>query len=148
MKSFAKLYESLLVEKRGPKRLKVGININDKEFPWTDYILSGRKTIETRRTNSLKNLIGKRVGLIKTGLGPATLIGAATLGEPIIYTSAEAFNNDQDKHMVAPESTFYIQEGGVKYGYPLLDVERFMPEIVRTRGIVWRDISKVPQIPY
>ena len=39
----------------------VGININDKTQDFTDQILRGEKTIETRPINSLKSLIGKRV---------------------------------------------------------------------------------------
>ena len=49
----------------------VGININDKTQDFTGQILRGEKTVETRRTNSLRPYVGKRVGIVRTGRGRA-----------------------------------------------------------------------------
>ena len=116
-----------------------GININDSTQPFTDQILSGKKTIETRNTNSLKGQVGKRIGLVRTGKGPATVVGYATIGEPIVYENEKAFRKDVNKHRVAKGSPFDIQD--TKYGYPLLDVKRerkpFQP---KGKGIVSRQM--------
>lgn len=118
----------------------MGININDDAAPWTEWILSGKKTIETRNTPSLNPYIGKRVGIVRTGKGKkATLVGYVTVGKPIKYESPEQFNRDYKKHLVAPDSSFY--NGGVKYGYPMIDVEKVEEKPVDSRGIVARRIE-------
>jgi len=71
-----------------------GVNINDKAQPFTDQILSGEKTIETRRTNSLRPYIGQRVGIIRTGKGKALLVGFMDIGHPVIYRTKEEFRAD------------------------------------------------------
>ena len=84
----------------------MGININDKFQPYTRQILDGLKTVETRRPKSLHPYIGKRIGIIRTGLGKgtkATLVGHATIGEPIRYATPEEFAADYDRHLVAPD---------------------------------------------
>lgn len=118
----------------------MGININDDSNNWTDLILSGEKTIETRNTPSLNPYVGKRVGLIKTGKKiKATLVGYATIGEPIKYESPEDFNKDYDKHKVAPDSILY--NGGIKYGYPLIDVEKTKSKEIKSKGIISRKLE-------
>lgn len=86
-----------------------GVNINDATQNFTDLILSGKKTIETRSTDSLRPYVGRRVGIVRTGKGSATLVGFAVLGTPKIYTSRKQFRRDAGKHMVAPDSIFDFQ---------------------------------------
>jgi hypothetical protein len=122
------------------KKSEIGININDKSQPFTELILNGKKTIETRDSRSLDSVIGKRVGLIRTGVGPAILVGYATLGEPIFYGNREEFDKDWRSHRVGPESPFYIDIKG-KWGYPIQNVERLgKPRLVTSMGIVMRKI--------
>ena len=101
---------------RNPRQL-MGININDKCQDFTGQILRGEKTIETRKTRSLDPYIGERIGLIRTGIPKqkATLVGYATVGEPVVYDSVAKFRRDYDKHLVAPGSAFDIKDG-LKYG--------------------------------
>lgn len=118
----------------------MGININDDKTPWTEMILSGKKTIETRNKPTLNSYIGKRVGIIRTGKKKkATLVGYCTIGEPIKYESAEEFDKDFKKHRVSSDSAFY--NGGIKYGYPLLNVTKTNEKIINTRGIISRKIE-------
>lgn len=120
----------------------MGININDKTQDFTGQILAGIKTIETRRTESLRPYVGQRVGIVRTGLGKATLVGYATVGEAVVYDTVEAFRADLDRHCVAAGSAFDIQPGGRKVGYPLTQVEALdVPVIVRSRGIIARNID-------
>jgi SAM-dependent methyltransferase len=118
----------------------MGININDKCQDFTGQILRGEKTIETRKTRSLDPYIGERVGLIRTGVGKATLVGYATVGEPVVYDSVAKFRRDQSKHLVAPGSAFDIKDG-LKYGYPLMQVEAVEPRQLESRGIVARRLN-------
>lgn len=120
----------------------MGININDKIQDFTGQILKGDKTIETRNTNSLKPYIGKRVGIIRTGKGKAYLVGYCTIGEPIVYKSKKQFRMDYDKHLVDKGSKFDIPEGGIKFGYPLHDVEAIEnPRLITSRGIISRKLT-------
>jgi len=118
---------------------KMGININDDTLPWTEWILNGTKSIETRNTNSLKPYIGKEVGIIRTGKKrKAMLVGYVTINEPIVYTSEEMFDKDFWKHIVAPHTTHYIKK--IKYGYPLTNVRRCREKPIYSRGIISRRI--------
>jgi hypothetical protein len=118
----------------------MGVNINDDVAPWTDMILAGKKTIETRNTPSLNAYIGKRVGIVRTGKKKkATLVGYCVIGKPIKYETAEDFNKDANKHHVGPDNELF--NNGVKYGYPLTNVEKCEPKEIETKGIVARQID-------
>ena len=117
----------------------IGININDKEYPFTEWILSGIKTIETRRAPSLHPYIGKRVGIIRTGKGKATLVGFVTIGGPIYYQTEEEFRKDENKHCVNAGSKYDI-DGLGKWGYPIINPIRTEPRYVNSKGIVARQI--------
>ena len=117
----------------------MGININDRHYPFTEWILSGVKTIETRKTPSLSPYIGRRVGIIKTGKGKAMLVGFVTIGAPIKYESEEHFRSDEDKHCVLKGSKYDIDSQG-KWGYPLLNPIRIEPKYITSKGIVARKI--------
>lgn len=116
------------------------ININDKIYPFTDWILDFVKPVETRNKNTLKSLIGDRVGIIRTGHGKAMLVGYVTISGVIKYDTVEAFRDDYSRHMVAPGSKYDINPAGCKYGYILTDPERCEPVPVTARGIVIRNI--------
>lgn len=126
------------------KTAAMGINVNDSQQSFTDQILRCEKTVETRCTRSLDAYIGKVVGIIRTGVGPATLVGYATLGAPALYPSAAAFDASASKHLVSAGSTHHISASptGVKWGYPLSNVISLeKPVRVQTRGIVSRRIT-------
>ena len=89
-----------------PRPPAMGVNINDGAEPFTDWILSGRKTVETRATDSLRPYVGRRVGIVRTGKGAAVLVGFATIGEPIRYESPAGFRADYGRHRVPVGSVF------------------------------------------
>jgi predicted transcriptional regulator len=117
----------------------IGININDKDYPFTELIFSGNKTIETRRTASLHPYIGQRVGVIRTGKGKATLVGFVTIGEPIYYRTEEEFRKDENKHCVCAGSKYDIDKNG-KYGYPIINPNKTTHRHINSKGIVARQI--------
>ena len=120
---------------------KMGVNINDKTQDFTGQILSGRKTMETRDTDSLRKYVGSEVGVVSTGKGPAQLVGYMTVGEPVVYNNRAEFKKDQSKHLVKTGSDYDIKRGKVKYGYPLTNVRRVTAEPVTSRGIVARKLG-------
>ena len=117
----------------------IGIGINDSDQDFTGLILSGKKTTETRPTQSLKPWVGKTVGIVRTGKGKATLVGTMKIGEPKFYKTAKDFDADFDKHQVGKDSPHYIGSEG-KYGYPILDVKPVEPIVLDTQGRVGRRI--------
>jgi len=116
----------------------LGVNVNDAEAPYTAMILAGEKTIETRgsRRNALAAQVGRRIGIVCTGRGPAVVVGYATVGEPIEYTTRAAWEADAARHRVAPGSTY--DWNGWRVGYPMLDVEPCEPFAPAGRGIQTR----------
>ena len=120
---------------------KMGVNINDKTQDFTGQILSGRKTMETRDTDSLRKYVGSEVGIVSTGKGPAQLVGYMTVGEPVVYNNRAEFKKDQSKHLVKTGSDYDIKRGKVKYGYPLTNVRRVTAKPVTSRGIVARKLG-------
>ena len=63
----------------------MGINIRfDQGIDYAALIVDGIKTLETRRTDSLRPYVGRRVGIVRTGCGPAQLVGYAMIMEPIV----------------------------------------------------------------
>jgi hypothetical protein len=122
-------------------KCRIGININDSTQDFTGQILAGKKTIETRPTDSLRPYVGKTVGIVRTGKGKATLVGTMKIGEPKFYKTKKDFDADRDKHHVAPGSPHYVTPAG-KYGYPVSDVTPVSPVVLDTKGIIGRVINK------
>lgn len=121
-----------------------GININCKKQDFIAEIFNGMKTVETRDTNSLKSHIGQRVYLIRTGCGKAVIVGEATIGEPVHWTSESDFDLDYPLHRVGKDSPYYIH--GEKYGYPMLNPVKYDQEYpVTAKGIVIRKNLILPQ---
>jgi hypothetical protein len=121
------------------RRRRMGVNISDATQDFTGAILAGLKTVETRGTQSLRPYVGRRIGIVRTGVGPAELVGWATVGEPVHYETPAEFAADYRRHLVAPGSGFDCGPGG-RYGYPLTDVVACKPRRVRTLGIVARRV--------
>ncbi len=117
-----------------------GFNVNDKTQDFTEQILSGIKTLETRNSNSLKSLVGQRVAMIKTGCGPAMIVGLVDITGWIEYYTEKAFRADEWRHKVEAGSKYDIRPGKKKYAYMLKNVERCDPIPVTSKGIVIRNI--------
>ena len=117
---------------------QMGVNINDSEAPYTEMILDGEKTIETRRTNSLDPYVGEEVGIIRTGKGPAELVGFMDIEKPKQYKNSQEFDRDRQQHRV-PKGSKEDKEGK-SVGYPLTDVERTKPKEIHSRGYIAREI--------
>ena len=123
----------------------LGINVR-QDRDGTDYaslIASGQKAYESRESRSLDPYVGKRVGLVRTGAGPASLVGYAEVGTPI-EANESTFNELREEHLVPKGSTFDIKEGQTKFLYPMLNPESVAPQELpsSSRGIVARDIGE------
>ena len=121
----------------------MGINVrSDGDIDYASLIVDGEKKYESRKTDSLRPYVGKIVGIVRTGNGPAVAIGQVTIGEPIIV-DAEKFNRFRKQHLVPQGSKFDIDSDGTKYLYPMIDTVRWDNEKpVKHRGIVSRKIQE------
>ena len=119
----------------------IGINVNqDGTNQYADKIVDGKKTLETRASDSLRPYVGKRVAIVRTGDGPAKAIGAVTIGEPIKVTTQKQFDQYRDQTLVPKDSKFDIAPGGVKYLYPVENPVRYATELDVGLGIVARKV--------
>lgn len=86
--------------------------------PYADYILDGKKTIETRVWNT--KFRGEFL-IHSTG----AIVGKANLVDVISYPADEDFLADSKRHMVSLESLQKLGwVGRKKYGFILKDVKR------------------------
>lgn len=118
-------------------------NINDKTLPFTEQILCGTKTEETRACHSLDSLIGMTVAIVRTGKGKAKIVGTCKIAGSVEYHSEHDFDQAYDRHRVAHGSKFDFAHAkkGFKVGYLLEDVQRLeTPVDCPSRGIVIRNI--------
>lgn len=122
---------------------KIGINIrSDGNIDYASLIVDGKKKYESRRTDSLRPYVGKTVGIVRTGNGPAVAIGQVTIGEPIIV-DVEKFNKLRNQHLVPQGSKFDIESDSTKYLYPMIDPVRWDNEKpIKSKGIVSRKIQE------
>jgi len=130
---------------RVPIEAEMGINVRtDGDTNYAELIVSGQKKYETRDKDSLRPYVGKRIGIVETGSGPAKLVGYATVGEPIEVGEAE-FADSRDQHLVPEGSKFDIKPGQSKFLYEMIDPEQLAQPIdaSATKGIVARNISQL-----
>lgn len=117
----------------------LGININCKEAPYVDMILDKHKVLETRNTDSLRSLVGQRVGLVETGKGKAMLKGYATIEGVIEVNDRIDWDILWPLHLVPHRSKYDFN--GQKFCYILSNVKRCTPTPVHDKGNVkWRKV--------
>ena len=121
----------------------IGINVrSDGNIDYASLIVDGKKKYESRRTDSLSPYVGKTVGIVRTGNGPAVAIGQVTIGEPI-EVDVEKFNKLRNQHLVPQGSKFDIESDGTKYLYPMINPVRWDNEKpIKSKGIVSRKIDE------
>lgn len=86
-----------------------GLNI---QAPWSQMILRGQKTVETRSYPLPDKHKGKMLAIIETPgkdktLGKAKIIGLVVFSESFQYPSKEKWLNDIDRHRVQPSDPDY-----------------------------------------
>ena len=118
------------------------IYIHDtKAEPFTDWILDGKKTIETRTRNVLYNMLGNRVLIIRTRSGhDAEIVGSVFINDYGFYTK-EQLDEMRDKTCIAPESRFNECKAG-KWCYFLKNPHRYeKPTLLKELTVYKRTMS-------
>lgn len=130
-----------------------GINI---QWPWSQLILSGAKTVETRRYDLPAKYLGVPLAMIETpgllgrkeaGIKKARIIGVVTFVQTLQYQSASAWRADYERHLVPTDDPQYkYVKGQPKWGWVVASVEA-LPSPVSPptkRGIVFATACRIP----
>jgi hypothetical protein len=134
--------EVTATNKKGePLGINIAVDRNGTDY--ADLIIKGTKKFESRETPSLKPYVGKRVGIVRTGAGPAEVIGTVEIGKPIEVNENE-FAKLRDQHLVSEDSSFNIKKGQTKFLYPMIDPVAMNAQKVTSRGIVARTLPDMP----
>lgn len=98
-----------------------------KAEPYAELIASGAKTIETRTRDSLRQLVGHRVGIIRTRAGhPAELIGAVRITTSY-RTSRDQYEDRRDRTLIPVGSKYDPKGLDGKLCYELADAVQTEP---------------------
>jgi hypothetical protein len=131
--------EEITALNKSGEPLGINIAVDKNGTDYADLIVSGTKKFESRETASLKPYVGKRVGIVRTGAGPAEVIGSVEIGRPI-EVNEKQFNQLRDQHLVAEDSSFNIKKGQTKFLYPMMNPIPTPAQKVTSKGIVARAV--------
>lgn len=104
-----------------------GIFVNENGgVRYAQAIVEGRKPIETRSRNMLRQLIGERVAVIRTRRGKApVVVGYATISSADFKTAAEL---EEIRNLtLIPEGSQYDCKGKGKWCYSMTDAHPCIP---------------------
>lgn len=123
-----------------------GLNI---QWPWSQLLLSGQKTIETRGYPIPEKYIGVELAIIETpgprgkiegGVDKARIVGTITFGESFQYRTKSQWEKDVTRHMVdITDPQFAWGKSKERWGWKVVSTEQFDRVLVapKKRGIVF-----------
>src|SRR5687768_8302611 len=106
--------------KHAKTRTIAGINI---QYPWSQLLASGLKTVETRKYPLPEKYAGIPLAIIETPGAHkpkfrARIIGVITFSHSIEYKSQREWTTDERRHRVSlSDPTFRYKEGEPKHGW-------------------------------
>lgn len=104
-----------------------GIFINDRHARFTEMILDEAKLYETRTRRTLHRLVGQRVAIIRTGKGPAQIVGYATITGCIECNSLHDYEPYRNQCKLAGTPFEWHSDTVHKYLYRIESIERCDP---------------------
>lgn len=133
------------------KRSLSGINI---QYPWSELLVSGKKTIETRSYPLPEKFINVELAVIETpgktgkkfGIAKARITGTIIFSGSKKYKSKSAWMKDYKKHLVTEtDPMFTYSSNKPKYGWIVVSVSRLpVPvEPPKIRGIIFANDCRV-----
>jgi len=105
----------------------IGIFVNsDGCVPYADAIVGGYKRIETRNRDMLRDLVGKKVAVIRTRRGKnPTIVGYVTIDSKA-FANVKEFELVRQYTLIPPGSKYDVHGKG-KWLYSLRDAEQCEP---------------------
>ncbi len=133
------------------KRSLPGINI---QYPWSELLVTGKKTIETRSYPLPKKFINIELAIIETpgkegkkfGITKARIIGTIIFSGSKKYESKLAWTKDYNKHLVTETDPMYsFDSNKPKYGWIVESVTILKKPVAppEIRGIIFAKGCKV-----
>lgn len=129
-----------------------GINI---QWPWSQLLLVGKKTIETRSYSLPEKFRDVELAVIETpgprgkkeaGILESRIIGTIVFSRSFRYSTKNEWMKDQDKHLVLPsDPQFAFLSGKEKWGWVVKEVtlfERPKPRPSKT-GIIFSKSCRI-----
>lgn len=132
-----------------------GINI---QWPWSELLVSGKKTVETRSYPLPEKLRGVEIAIIETpgpsgkreaGISKARIIGTIIFADSYEYKSKQQWLNEHGLHLVEPtDKQFRFIKTKKKYAWTVGLVRRLNQSVAppAKRGIVLAKNCKVPKV--
>ena len=116
------------------KTTYTGINI---QYPISQLILSGEKTIETRTYPIPAKYLGQDMLMIetpgKTGKFKSRIVAIIRFDECFPYKSSKEFYKDTKGHCVTPDSNWAWTDEKPKWGWPVKYLALVKPKSVAKR---------------
>ncbi len=128
-------------QKNKTTRRIAGLNI---QYPWSRYILEGKKTVETRHYPLPEKHLGKELALIETPgkegkrIGVETrIIGIIIVERCIHYKTKKSWLDDKKRHLVEDGDDLYgYTREKDKWGWVVKVIRAVEPQMPpKTRGI-------------
>jgi hypothetical protein len=128
-----------------------GINI---QWPWSEYIISGNKTIETRSYPIPKKHLGRPLAVIETPGKlkrgeKAKIVGIVVFSDYKKYHSKKEWKLDFEKHLVkVGDELFDFDKDKPKFGWKVSSIVKLdepIYELPKSRGIVFARNCTVPK---
>lgn len=125
-----------------------GINI---QWPWSEMLICGKKTIETRKYPLPEKLKNVPLAVIETPGKrkdfKARIIGVIIFTDSKKYSNEKVWKADFDKHLVEPnDPQFKFKKEIPKYGWIVGSFHSLKKPITppKTRGIVYANGCMIP----
>jgi len=138
---------------RSSTRSKTEVSGVNVQWPWSQAIIDGRKTVETRNYPLPKKYLGVPLALIETagrdgaksGVSIARIIGLIKFSKCFQYQSKSHWMGDKRRHLVSEaDPDFHWRKGQAKWGWEVTSIEKFEPPkpAPKRKGILFT--SKCP----
>lgn len=118
-----------------------GINI---QTPWSELIISGTKSVETRSYSLPEKYVGEELALVETpgkhGRFKARIIGTITFSHSFKYPDQKAWEEDYNRHCVEMDDpNFGWKTNKPKYGWVVSKIKKFKQpiEVSQRKGIIF-----------
>lgn len=125
-----------------------GINI---QFPISELILRGLKTVETRTYPMPAWLVGQEIIMIETpgkiGKFRQRMVAKIVFGAGFQYRDRKSFYTDFERHQVSQDSPWAWKQGVGKWGWPITSIQVFEEPIPMAKrgGIVYAKDLQLPK---
>lgn len=93
--------------------------------PYAEWILSGRKTIETRYMRLSRKYMNKEIGIYVPER--KKIVGVVRVVDQVAYPDRRSFDRDYSRHLVGRDSEYYPKGGRTKIGLVLAGARRIKP---------------------